>query len=652
MRHRRILPWISLLFLIGGRGIGAAEVSEQDYFNDLPVVLTVSRLTQPLNETPGAVTVIDRDKIRRSGARELADVLRLVPGYLVSGYNGAHPGAAYHAPIDELGTRNLVLVDGRPVYSTFYLGDTHRGMMGVLLDDIERIEVLRGANSAAYGANAMFGVINVVTRHAEDTHGGGVSITGGSGGIKDNSARIGWGNDLANFRISAGRRQDNGYGNAYDNKIVSQLHFRGDLRPAADQELMLKLGASEISAGDGFPGEVGNPARTTRYNDLYLQGQWRWQLSATDEIKLVASFDEETFRDAAPYAPDPSVILDAGGRGRRANLEFQHQFGISPQLRAVWGGGYKYEEALAPALYATSDPVSVHEERFFGNLEWRPHARWLINAGGFWGRHSWTGNYFSPRLMANFHVDPDHTLRFGITESSRTPTMFELASDVRFYPKSLTGPFAAFALLGIPVRTFAATGNVRPEALHVQEIGYLGNLRNWRLTIDVRAYIERMRDRIGTDKYTIPGYPLKVDDYVNRAGFDVQGFEYQLRWKPHADTEIWVNQNFLHLRWEDRTIKQPPTHDTTIALFQKLPFNLDLSLMFHSTGAMTWRGNSEWLPNIRRVDARLAYPFRLGATRAEAAVTVQAANGDYAEFLPSANFKFERRAFATLRFEY
>ncbi|MDE2595006.1 MAG: Plug domain-containing protein, partial [Burkholderiales bacterium] len=129
--------------------------TEEDYFANVPVVLTASRLDQPLNEAPGSITVIDRNTIRLSGARTVAEVLRLVPGYLSGGWNGANPNASYHIPLDDYGTRNLVLIDGRSVYSSSYKGDTHRGMLDVMLEDIERIEVLRGANSAAYGANAM-----------------------------------------------------------------------------------------------------------------------------------------------------------------------------------------------------------------------------------------------------------------------------------------------------------------------------------------------------------------------------------------------------------------------------------------------------------------------------------------------------------------
>ncbi|MDO8959287.1 MAG: TonB-dependent receptor [Rhodocyclaceae bacterium] len=653
----------SLCALVASGGVLAAELSEQDYFSELPVVLTVSRLAQPLAETPGAVTIIDREIIRRSGAREVADLLRLVPGYLVSGRNGANPSATYHAPLDDYGVRNLVLIDGRPVYSTFYIGGTHQGMMGVLLEDIERIEVLRGSNSAAYGANALFGVINIITRHTADTQGAEVSVTGGGAGVNDNLARIGWGNEAASFRLSTGRRSDTGYSNVNDDKIVSQLHLRGDLRPAADNELMAKVGVTQLSAGEGVPGSVGNSLRAVYRRDFYLQGQWRRQLSATEEITLSASFDEEVFRDAVPYALDPSVTLDSGGRGRRTNLEFQHQLGISPELRVVWGAGYKYEEALSPPLYAQQAAVSFHEERLFGNFEWRPHPQWLINAGGFWGRHSLKGGYFSPRLMANLHVLPDHTLRAGVTESTRMPTLFELAGDVRYYPRSTaaTNPYRWFAFFNLPVRTIVASGNLEPESLYTEEVGYFGNFRDWRMTLDVRGFIERMRDSVGNGVRTIPGYvlpvapftPIPVRDFVSGSGFKIRGLEYQLRWKPLNDTEIWVNQTFEKFV-HDATYAErfPPTRFTTLALFQKLPHDFDLSVMWHATGAMSYARNiaSDILPAMQRVDLRLAYPFRVGSTRAEAAVTVQAADGSHPEYRPF--YLFDRRAYGTLRFTF
>ena len=123
-------------------------------------------------------------------------------------------------------------------------------------------QALRVLDAAAYGANAMFGVINIVTRHAGDTHGAALSVTRGEGDIEDNSARVGWGNERASFRLSAGRRGDSGYLNVHDDKRFSQLHFRGDLRPDNDNEFMLSAGVVEHAAGEGFPGGISNALRT------------------------------------------------------------------------------------------------------------------------------------------------------------------------------------------------------------------------------------------------------------------------------------------------------------------------------------------------------------------------------------------------------
>lgn len=244
-----------MCFAVAGTAAARADVrtpSEDDYYANIPVVLTASRLEQPLNEAPGAITVVDRKTIRQSGARTVAEVLRLVPGYVSSGWNGANPLAAYHVPLDDFGTRNLVLIDGRSIYSSAYLGATHRGMMGVMLEDIERIEVLRGANSAAYGANAMFGVINIITRHSADTVGGELGVAVGNDGIFDKRARVGAGNEVASFRLSAGEQRDTGYQNDYDNKRLSQLNGRMDLRPSSVDEVMLASGVSYLAAGEGY----------------------------------------------------------------------------------------------------------------------------------------------------------------------------------------------------------------------------------------------------------------------------------------------------------------------------------------------------------------------------------------------------------------
>ncbi len=142
-------------------------------------------------------------------------------------------------------------------------------------------------------------------------------------------------------------------------------------------------------------------------------------------------------------------------------------------------------------------------------------------------------------------------------------------------------------------------------------------------------------------------------NFVNQGAFETRGLEYQLRWKPFERTEIWMNQAFQRTVWEANADKPfAPTHATTIAWFQKLPDDFDFSVIHHWIGAMSWNKAADTLPSRRRLDLRLAKPFRIGSTRAEAAVTVQAANGSYLEYQAGSNFTFERRAYGTLRFAF
>ena len=189
----------------------ALVVSEQDYLAEVPMVLSVARLPQRLDETPGAVTILDRHWIRQSGARDLADLLRLVPGFQSStSFAGDMQQATYHGGASEFANRLHVMVDGRSVYSVYLLGSSGLGLQTLSLDDIERVEVLRGSNSAAYGARAFLGVVNIISRDTKDTQGLALSVTGGQNELRDVSLRWGHVDNGLGMRVSADQRADGG----------------------------------------------------------------------------------------------------------------------------------------------------------------------------------------------------------------------------------------------------------------------------------------------------------------------------------------------------------------------------------------------------------------------------------------------------------
>lgn len=659
------------LVLMVGLGVGPAmagdaSLAEDGYLGELPVVLSVTRLAQSLADTPGAVTIIDKDLIRRSGARTVAELLRFVPGFTVSGWNGANAMANYHMRFDEYGARLQVFVDGRSVYSSLYLGDTHRGLAAVVLEDVERIEVLRGSNSAAYGANAYLGVINIVTRNSADTRGTMVSFSQGNAGISDQTLRYGWGNEDASFRMTASRRSDRGYKEVYaypayypnptDDTDLQQLNFRADLRPSPDDEIQVEAGAVRHRTGEGT-GSFGNAPYTATGESAYLMGRWNRQLSATQSINLSATFDDEDlnsikYEDGRAISLPMLVAVDQGGRSQRAQMEFSHTARPFDSLRTVWGLTWRRESAESLGLFDTSKTYSQTQQRVFGNLEWRLSPQWLLNAGDLIENNSVVGTSSAPRVMLNWQPVPEQTFRIGATKATRTPSLFELYGNnpVR---NPLTG-----SVLEWEVR---ASGNAKPERIYSQEIGWLGDFREYGLLADVRIFKEQTRGMLKT-------WGGDPNDYANKLDSEARGFEYQLQWRPRQGTRMLFSQSQTHVlpgpTQPDQVIQTPHT-SYSAAWFQDLPHEWEFGLMYWHVSTMSWRGESSRLPGYGVGNARIAKHFRLAGARTELAVTVQSIGGDHYEFIPPSPMRtgdpgsgnpivttVPRRAFATLRMEF
>lgn len=342
MKRKNNLICLSVLW--GMSGWTAAQqspaVSEKDYLDEVPVVLSVSRLPQRLDETPGAVTIIDRQMIRMSGARDVADLLRLVPGFRVSNsFESNSPQGSYHTSQNDYSNHMQILVDGRSVYSVYLRGGTGPGLQTVALEDIERIEVHRGSNSAAYGARAFLGTINIVTRDPVDTVGTHVQAAGGDNGIQDTLVRLGWGDDQARFRLSADGRADNGLRGDSGGARVQRVNLRADLRTSNQDMVELRTGQSVIDAGVGFTGQDGNAPRTRQIDTAFIQLDWKRSLGVDQDLALQVSHTAESIRDRFPYAPAPALTIDFGGRATNENISLQHTLRATPTLRLVWGGG-------------------------------------------------------------------------------------------------------------------------------------------------------------------------------------------------------------------------------------------------------------------------------------------------------------------------
>lgn len=270
------------------------------------------------------------------------------------------------------------------------------------------------------------------------------------------------------------------------------------------------------------------------------------------------------------------------------------------------------------------------------NAEWSFAPQWLLNAGLFAGHNSLTGSYAHPRLMFNYQLAPQQTLRFGWSTAQRAPPLFERFSDVRYF--DVAGNFVR--------STYFPSPGIQPETLTTREISYLAYAPQWGIELDVRVYDERFDQEIIVNRRIPSDRPR---NFVNRSGFNTQGVEYQFKWSPSDQTTFIWNQNFNRFRWEVSETKLTPRQFGSLGWLQTLPDDWQFSLWVHYRDRMAWRDR---LDADTRVDLHVFRDFRWGHARATGALTIQSLNGDRVEFTANQPSVFPRRAFATLHVEF
>lgn len=637
----------------------ASALSEQDFLNDMPIVLSVSRLAQRLDETPGAMTILDRNFIRMTGARDVVDLLRLVPGFqTTTSFETDAPMATYHGRSDEVANRIQVLVDGRSVYSGFLLGSAGLGWQTLALDDIERIEVLRGANSAAYGARAFLGVVNIVSRDVHETLGPSVSVNAGENRVADMGARWGWGDATAAYRISADTRGDDGLRKVFNNGAqasgrnrTSRVNFSSHLSPGGGAEFDVRAGALEIAAVRGDTGSVGNLERLRFLGAQFLQVEWRKALSGDQDIAFNASHTENTNNDSFPYLnPDPAyasyfgIPIEFKAREFNDVISLQHTVRQSPTVSTVWGGELRREQIISRSSFDTREQVSSNFYRLFVSAQWRVLENAVLNLGALEEFSDIGGNSFSPRIMGNWQLATGHTLRAGVSSAFRPPSAYEKYAAVRYYDVNGANP--------TPLYVSGNEGLV-PEKIITREVGYYFHSPGAQLTGDVRIFSEHIVNGIGV---RLKPEPI---EYSNGASVTISGAEYQLSWKPAPNTQFFLNQTWTDisvnsLAYPDadtllRTVHGAPKYAVSLTMMHTLPEGVSFTLMHQRAEDFALTSDNGNLFSMGRTDVRVAKAFKLGATKAELALTVQNLGAPYLD--GDKKFYFDRRAMVSLRFE-
>ncbi len=634
-----------------------AAVTEADFLDELPVVLSVSRLSQPVSEAPAAVTIIDRDMIRASGFRDIPDLLRLVPGFSVAYTRDNTWAAGYHGLGDAFSRRFQVLVDGRSIYSPHY-GAVYWADLPLSIDDIERIEVVRGPNAAIHGANAFAAVINIITKAAAQVPGESVSLQLGEQDMRGLTVRHGGGEGALRYRLTASAQQrdrferDVTHKTAWDNGQYFEagktyfVNGRMDWQVSSNSDVMAQFG---LSQGDWNAGrradDPANPfpliePREQDARALYLQLAYHKVESARREWRVQAyyarnRFDADARADLTSIDPDYGMVsVNQYLLQTRSNIELQVNEQWWPNLRGVWGGEVRQETVYSPQNYNTGKTRSGVLARAFGNLEWRPDDRVLLQGGAMLEHHYFTGTDVSPRAAVNFTLTPGHVVRLGVSRAYRSPTFYEEKGNQVLMRESGT-PSDVVTVL---------SGGLDPERVLSREIGYVGHWPVLRLELDARLYRDHIDRFIGLvrvdNTFDVAGtFQPKVYTFANIGAIDSQGGELQLRWRPGQALDLSAHYARVFLRAATSDVKfnkdiplSAPRNSWGLLASYRLGNGWETSVFVQRSDAQKWLTEGDITQDFTRVDARLAHRWSWRGHEVEAALVGQNLGQDYAEF--------------------
>ena len=534
--------------------------AEDDFFGDSPIVLTVSRMHKPLAESPASVTVIDRQMIRDSGARELSEIFRMVPGFFVGHNfsNGNKPVVVYQGLGEQFYKQFQVLVDGRSVFIPSY-GGVPWSRLPLLLEDIERVEVTRGPNAVTYGANAFLATINIITRHAAEDSGFAVSYLNDlNNSNKTQDLYVRMGNQIGDldWRITAGRESNSGSNLYHDSYVNEKLNFRTDFLTAYNQFWTIQAGIvqSTINLGDGsFDDLIRDEDSSNSYQNI------KWEM-AEDHLttSMLLSHSRFVVEDAfettplnTPFAgaltflesnglitlplPDFTGIVDFDRITDRVDFEIFQNRKINDMFTINYGLSLRKDEVTSFYFFHDNETHTIDTNRVLSSLEWKPIDDITIDLGVILEKTNFTEQESSHRLTL-IKKQNNHHIRLVTSTAKRNPVLWELFGFTQF---DIDVPG------GIILKLFVWDGNeqLKPENIQSTEIGVFSNYLDKQLTTDIKLFSYTISDQYKIDRNPPPAsaipvfyFPDTVRSQVNEAKTEVNGLELSVNFSPAHKT--------------------------------------------------------------------------------------------------------------------
>ena len=586
--------------------------------------------SETVSQTPAAVSVVTQDDIKRSGARNIPEALRLVPGLDVAQIDSSEWAVSARGFNDQSANKLLVLQDGRSIYTPLFSG-VFWDVQDAMMEDIDHIEVVRGPGATVWGANAVNGVINIITKSAEDTQGWLVSGGGGTlergfadarygGKIGDNA----WYRVYGTYSDHAGADLPDGT-EANNSWQMARGGFRVDGNASEQNSFTVQ--------GDGYAGWIRHvldglyspvPPYTESVADDWqvhgadLLGRWTHTFSDTSDLKVQAYYDY-TGRKAAIFDEERHTF----------DLSLQHEFALGGRNKAVWGLGYRVTtdtEQNNPNI--SFNPDTQTENLYSGFVQDEialVKDRLSLTPGIKLEHNDYTGFEYEPGARLLWIPWADSSLRSlssqtfwaSVSRAVRTPSRIE---------ESFTSTMADPLFPPLPEVSYGSK-DFESEKLMAYEIGYRVQPLE-KLSLDLAAFYNEYDDLRNVEVIAGPTLLTPTTPLTTVLGNDLYGHTYGVEisatWKVADWWRLQPNYTYLHMSLHahpaglippdsnptvsqiegsnpqnqfsihsSMDLPQGVTFDTALRYVDNLPY-FNIASYFELDARLGWRINKHW----------------------------------------------------------
>jgi iron complex outermembrane receptor protein len=567
-----------------------------------------------LEQAPAAVSIVSNDDIRRLGITTLPEALRLVPGMDVARID-SHEWAVSARGFDaQFANKLLILVDGRTIYGPAY-GGVNWGIQDMVMEDLDRIEVIRGPGASLWGANAVNGVVNVLSKSARDTQGLLASASGGSEDQPSISLRYG-GQLGTNFYYRVYGKYFNRDGlvtstgaEAHDDWNSIQGGTRMDWEPSDQDKLTFEGGYYNDFVHENenvvtlmAPYVLNTNSLNHDYGGNAL-GRWTREFSEFSSLTLQVYYD--FFKQEQVGTSETRHTLD---------VDAQHRFPLGERNDIIWGLNYHLtSDKFPPNFFLTWTPPERNDQLFGAFVQDEitlAPSLWKVTLGSKFEHNDYTGFEAEPSGRLLWTPTEHQTVWAAISRAVRTPSRYEAGARVNYSVSAIPSPPNPTSL---GLVSLFGNQNANAENLTAYELGYRVEPTK-RLSFDLASFYNQYTDllRFVPGTAFVQGPVTVFPQTIENSGSDQTfGTELSGQWKVLDNWRLEASYSWLHvnLHPNDRAFQGNPQQMAQLRSYLDLPGNLEFNGAIYYMDQQTAEANLQTvsIPSYVRLDLGLIW---------------------------------------------